>query len=123
VSDTEKRTGLALVPDAAAVRIRDCFECAEPIPIERGRSSFCSDTCRHRRQKRRRRECVRVQLEIDEAALEFQVDRGPIGSVWGVLCNREVAEALREEARPPPRRRRRVPFPKNADIAGDTLDA
>jgi len=49
---------------------------------------------------------VTIEVEIEDAVLELRVERG---SVWGVECDREVADALREEARPPnpPRRRKR----------------
>lgn len=113
---------LSPVPDDPAPRLRDCFECAQPIPAERWRSSFCSDRCRQRNKKRRQREYVVIELEVAEARTALRIERGPIGSVWGVLCDREVAEILREAARPPPRQRRRIPFPKG-DMTGATIDA
>lgn len=62
-----------------------------------------------------------VSMAIDEATLQLRWERGPIGTVWGVPCRRDVAEVLREEARRPFRRRRRIPFPKREDD-GATLD-
>lgn len=120
MSDTGKRT-LSPVSDDSAPRIRECVECEQPIPAERERSSFCSNACRDRRQKRRRREYLELSLTIDETTLDLRAEHGPIGSIWGVLCAREVAEVLREEARRPRRPRRRIPFPKS-DIESATLE-
>jgi len=120
VSDASSDTAvckLSGVPDDAPPRSRDCFECAEPIPVERERSSFCSDRCRYRRQKRRRREHIEMTVEATDATFELHVEHARIGFVWGVACDPQVAQALREDARRPKRRRRRIPLPP-ADIAG-----
>ncbi len=116
MSDTDTG-GLPGVPSDAAPRIRDCFECAQPVPAERERSVFCSQRCSNRYRKRRHREYVTIEVEVEDAVLELRVERG---SIWGVECDREVADALREEARPPKRRRRRIPLPKR-DIHDATL--
>lgn len=82
---------LSGVPDDAPPRSRDCFECAEPIPVERERSSFCSDRCRYRRQKRRRREHIEMTVEATDATFELHVEHARIGFVWGVACDPQVA--------------------------------
>ena len=111
--DTRKRR-LSGVPNDSAPRIRDCFECAQPVPAERERSVFCSQRCSNRYRKRRHREYVTIEVEIEDAVLELRVERG---SIWGVECDREVADILREGRRTPdaPRRRKR-------DSDGDTLE-
>lgn len=55
MNDTDM-CGLSGVPDDAAPRIRDCFECSEPVPAERPTSVFCSLRCSNRNRKRRHRE-------------------------------------------------------------------
>lgn len=122
MNDTGKRT-LSPVPSGADPRIRECFECDQPIPVERERSSFCSDRCRQRRQKRRRREHIEITIEASDATFELNVEHAGIGFVWGVACDAQVAQALREDARRPKRRRRRIPLPPAdiADIADVTL--
>jgi len=121
VSDADTRR-LSAAPAEPPARVRPCEECSEPVPPDRSlRSVFCSLRCANRNRKRRHSQYVTVSMAIDEATLQLRWERGPIGTVWGVPCRRDIAEVLREEARRPFRRRRRIPFPKRDDD-GATLD-
>jgi len=105
VSDADTRR-LSGVPDDATRRVRDCFECAQPVPAERERSSFCSLRCSNRNRKRRHREYVTIEVDIEDAVLALRVERG---SIWGVECPSDIAAALADDARLPkaPGRRKR----------------
>ncbi len=100
---------LSGVPDQPSTLARFCLECAEPIATERVQSPFCSSRCRDRQRQRRHRSILKFEFEVDEVAFALHAE---YGSVFGVECDRQVADVLREEAQPPKRRRRRIPIPR-----------
>ena len=96
------------IPDSVSRPVRECTECGQLVSIDRKRAVFCSRRCADRSRQRRRRAPLELSVIFTGATLSIRVERGRvISEIWGVSCDIEVAQALWEDSRRRPQRRRR----------------